>query len=161
VKKLAEQVLASLSNQRNSQGQPIIKDTTSVLPPEQNLYSYQPGSVHFYVLVVNGNLVDVIALKIKIADFNAKYFDLEGLQVNSVLFDNNREMITVNNFDNADKAVNYLINIRESKYIFTKLENAGEYADFVISVENYPILYRHKDIALYTRFFSNSYDLKK
>lgn len=161
VKKLAEQVLASLSNQRNSQGQPIIKDTTSVLPPEQNLYSYQPGSVHFYVLVVNGNLVDVTALKIKIADFNAKYFDLEGLQVNSVLFDNNREMITVNNFDNADKAVNYLINIRESKYIFTKLENAGEYADFVISVENYPILYRHKDIALYTRFFSNSYDLKK
>jgi hypothetical protein len=79
--------------------------------------------------------------------------------VNSLLLENGRQLITVNNFDNSETAMNYFMGILNSKYIFTKLENAGEYFNFVISVENYPVLYRNKDIPQYLRFFEKNYPI--
>ena len=70
-------------------------------------------------------------------------------------------MITVNNFDNDEKAMDYYISIQNNPYIFTKLENSGGYDDFVISAENYPIFYRNKDIKQYLRFFEKYYTVKK
>jgi hypothetical protein len=70
------------------------------------------------------------------------------------------EMITISNFDDSQKALNYLSSIRDSKYVFTKLENAGDYTDFVISVNNYPVLYKNKDIAKYQKFFEKNYTVK-
>jgi len=161
VKILAQNVINFLGNQRNSQGQPIVTDSSTLLSPGMKLYKYDPNAVHFYVLIVNGDLVDVNALKIKITDFNAKFYDLENLQVNSIIFNNEQQIVTINNFESAEKAMNYYINIRESKYIFTKLETTGNYFDFVISVENYPVLYRNKDISQYIRFFEKNYPVIK
>jgi hypothetical protein len=161
VRTLAQDVLNFLGNQRNSEGEPIVTDSTDLLAPAMKLYKYDPNALHFYVLIVNGNLVDVDALKIKITDFNAKFYDLDKLQVNSIIFNNEQQIVTVNNFESAEKAMNYSINIRDSKYIFTKLETSGNYSDFIISVENYPVLYRNKDISQYIRFFEKNYPVKK
>ena len=161
VNPLAQNVINFLSNQKNSQGQPIVTDSTTLLSPVMKLYKYDPNAVHFYALVVNGDQVDVNALRIKITDFNTKFYDLDNLQVNSIIFNNNQQILTVNNFESAEKAINYLINIRESKYIFTKLETSGNYSDFVISAENYPVLYRNKDISQYIRFFEKNYPVNK
>jgi hypothetical protein len=105
--------------------------------------------------------VDVNALKIKISDFNSKFHSLSNLQVNSLLLNDPQEMITVNNFDNDEKAMDYFISIQNNPYIFTKLENTGGYSDFVISADNYPIFYRSKDIQQYLRFFEKYYPVKK
>jgi len=161
VRVLAQNVLNFLGNQRNSQGEPIVTDSSTLLAPGMKLYKYDPDAIHFFVLIVNSNLVDIDALKIKITDFNAKFYDLDNLQVNSIIFNNEQQIITVNNFESAEKAMNYNVNIRDSKYIFTKLESAGNYYDFVISVENYPVLYRNKDISQYIRFFEKNYPVKK
>jgi len=161
VKGLAQDVLNFLGKQRNSQGEPIVTDSSTLLGPGLKLYKFNPDALHFYILIVDGNQVDVEALKIKISDFNQKYHDLENLQVNSLLLDNSRQMITVNNFENSEKAMNYLINIRDSKYIFVKLENRGGSSDFVVSTENYPVFYRNKDISQYIRFFEKYYPVKK
>ncbi len=161
VRKLAEEVLAFLGTQKDSKGQPIKTDSVTIVDNTMKLYRFDANAVHFFLMVVDGNLVDVDALKIKIADYNAKFHDLENLMVNSLMLDNERQMITVNNFDNSERAMNYLLGIRESKYIFTKLENTGQYYDFVISVENYPILYKNKDISQYLRFFEKNYPVQK
>jgi len=157
VKPMAENVLAFLGTQKDSKGQPIVTDTTVTRDNTPKLYNFDPDAMHFYVLIVKDELVDVDALKVKLSDYNAKFHDLENLQVNSMLFDNGRQMITVNNFDNSEKAMNYFLGILNSKYIFTRLENAGEYFNFVISVENYPVLYKNKDIPQYLRFFEKNY----
>jgi hypothetical protein len=157
VRRMAENVLTYLGTQSDSKGIPIATDSTTIIDNSQRLYKADANAVHFYVLIVNGDLVDVDALKVKISDFNSKYHDLENLQVNSLVFDNTKQMITVNNFESADKAMNFIYNIRDSKYIYTKLENTGNYYDFVISVENYPVLYRNKDISQYLRFFEKNY----
>ena len=158
---MAENVLAFLGTQKDSKGQPIVTDSITVADNTQKLYSFDPNAVHFYVLVVNDELVDVDALKIKISDYNSKFHDLENLMVNSLLLETGRQMITVNNFDNSETAMNYFMGILNSKYIFTKLENAGAYFNFVISVENYPVFYKNKDIQQYLRFFEKNYPTLK
>jgi hypothetical protein len=157
VKPMAENVLAFLGTQKDSKGQPIATDSITVVDNTAKLYKFDPNAVHFYIMIVKEELVDVDALKIKISDYNSKFHDLENLMVNSLLLDNGRQMITVNNFDNSETAMNYFVGILSSKYIFTKLENAGEYFNFVISVENYPVLYKNKDILQYIRFFEKNY----
>ncbi|MCX6268151.1 MAG: tetratricopeptide repeat protein [Bacteroidetes bacterium] len=157
VRPMAENVLAFLGTQKDSKGEPIKTDSVTIQDNTEKLYSFDPNAMHFYVLVVNDDRVDVDALKVKITDYNTKYHDLENLMVNSLLLDNGRQMITVNNFDNSETAMNYFLGILSSKYIFTKLENTGEYSNFVISVENYPVLYKNKDIPQYLRFFEKNY----
>ncbi len=161
VKPLAQNILDFLSKQKNSQGKPIIIDTLQLPEPTEKIYSFDANAVHFFVILVNSEKTNVEALKIKIADFNIKNHDLENLQVNSLLLDNSLEMITVGNFDNSEKAMNYFNDINESKYIFTRLENTGDYYAFLISTDNYPILYKNKNIQQYLRFFEKNYPVKR
>jgi hypothetical protein len=161
VRPLAQKILDYLKNQRNSKGEPIITDSTALPEHISKLYTFNPNSIHFFILIADNNRVDINALKIRLADFNLKYHSLETLQVNSILLDGPQEMITVNNFDNDEKAMDYFISIQNNPYIFTKLENTGSYSDFVISADNYPIFYRSKDIKQYLRFFEKYYPVKK
>jgi tetratricopeptide (TPR) repeat protein len=158
---LAQKVLDYLKNQRNSKGEPIMSDTTALPESITKLYTFNPNSIHFFILIANNNKVDINALKIRIADFNTKSHSLEDLHVNSLILGGLQEMITVNNFDNDEKAMDYYISIQNNPYIFTKLENSGGYDDFVISDENYPIFYRNKDVKQYLRFFEKYYIVKK
>jgi len=157
VKPLAMNILEYLSKQRNPQGNPLAPDPTQPEDPSAKLYTFYPNSIHFFILVVDGSNVNVNALKIKLSDFNNKYFRLDNLQVNSLILDNTREMITVSNFTDATKALDYLVTIKGSQYVYNKLENVGDFADFVISVENYPVFYKNKDTDLYKLFFEKNY----
>ncbi len=158
VKPLAVNLLNYLSSRKSgSRGTLVPGDTAAREEPELKIYAPHPSSIHFYVLLVDGSKVDVNALKIKIADFNSRYYSLEELQVNSLLLDNTIEMVTVNNFNDAKKATDYYNTIKQSRYVFTKLENTGDYTDFVISIENYPIFYRNKNKDLYMKFFQRNY----
>jgi hypothetical protein len=164
VKPLAQKVLDFLAKRQTQPGNanPSIPDSTGALPvPAEKLYTYNANAVHFFVLIVDDKLVDVNALKIKISDFNTKFFDLDNLQVNSILLDGTKEMITVNNFENAEKALGYYLSINDSKYIFTKLESSGGYDDFIISSENYPVFYKNRDVKQYKQFFDKNYSFTK
>ncbi len=161
VKPLAENVLAFLGKQKGSHGEPTKQDSVTKINEENKIYSFSPKAIHFYVLIVDNSLVNVDALKIKISDFNTKFHDLDNLQVNSLLLEGAKEMITVSNFDDAEKAMNYFISIHESQYIFGKLENAGSFTDFAISADNYPIFYRSKNEKQYLKFFEKNYPINK
>jgi tetratricopeptide (TPR) repeat protein len=161
VRPLAQNILDFLGKQRNSQGEPIVTDTAQLIDPGQKIYSFDPNAVHFFVILVNSEKTNVEALKIKISDFNTKNHDAENLQVNSLLLDNNIEMITVGNFDESKRAMNYFNDISQSQYIFVKLETTGDYYVFLISTDNYPILYKNKNVQQYMRFFEKNYPVKK
>jgi tetratricopeptide (TPR) repeat protein len=161
VKPLAQNILDFLGKQRNSKGEPIVTDTVKIADQGEKIYRYDPNAVHFFVLLVNNEKTNVDALKIKISDFNTKNHDAENLQVNSLLLDNNLEMITVGNFDESSKAVNYYTDISQSQYIFNRLETTGDYYSFLISSDNYPILYKNKNVEQYMRFFEKNYPLIK
>jgi tetratricopeptide (TPR) repeat protein len=161
IRPLAQNVLTFLNKQTTPEGAPLVKDSAQqVQETAVKIYTFNAEAVHFYVLIVDNDKNDVEALKIKISDFNSKFHDLENLQVNSLLLDGNQEMITISNFENSEKAMNYYISIKDNDYIFTRLKQTGDYAQFVISAENYPIFYRNKNIANYLRFFEKNYPVQ-
>ena len=133
-----------------------ISTETEQEPAFESPYTYDPNSTHLYLLVVKRKSIKLSAMKVRISDHNIKYYSLKELTINSVLLDNIRYMITVGNFENADEALGYYNNIHGDSYVFGEL-GTGNYTETVISMKNYPIFYRDKDVDLYKRFFEINY----
>ncbi len=124
----------------------VLKTDTTIAvekPVDFTMYNFNPAASHFYALVVDGTAVNVYGTKVRITDFNTRDYSVENLQVNSVLLDNKRQMITVNRFAELDKAMRFFNGIKEDKYIFSGMRE-GTYEQFLISSENYPVFLREK-----------------
>jgi tetratricopeptide (TPR) repeat protein len=128
-------------------------------PVDISLYSLELSAAHFYVLIVDGNAVNVYGTKVRISDFNSRNYALKELQVNSVILDNNKQMITVSNFTDSQDAMKYFNHISNDDYIFSGITE-GTFNQFVISSGNYPIFFKEKKIDAYVQFFNKNY-LKK
>lgn len=161
VRPLAENVLSLLGKQQTTSGQTGKTDSTASIPDfGSQIYAFDANAIHFYIIIVNNEKTNVDALKIKLSDFNTNYHGQDDLQVNSLLMDNKMEMVTVGNFTNSDKAMRYFNSINESKYIFNKLQNTGDFFVFIISADNYPIFYRSKNVQQYIKFFESNYPIE-
>jgi tetratricopeptide (TPR) repeat protein len=123
-------------------------------------YVYKPDVIHFYIMVVDASKVNVNATKVKISDHNMKYHKLDNLTISSVLLDGQRQMITVSNFSNKDKALAYYNGIINNEYVFSGIPSDG-YSHFVVSADNYRIFYESKDTREYLRFFDKNYLAQK
>jgi tetratricopeptide (TPR) repeat protein len=163
IKPLAQDILSRL--QKNENGQMVITDKP--IEGKQNNqkveenetvspYTVNKNQVHFFVYLVNGSTTNINALKIRISDFNSKYYSTDQLKINSIVFLDEMQMITVGNFENGDKVMGYYESISRNPYISSQLEGSN-YETMVISVDNYPILYREKDIQAYKIFFEKNY----
>lgn len=133
-------------------------DTTKAAPKpaDISMYKFNPASTHFYALVVDGTAVNVYGTKVRITDFNTKNYSVEGLQVNSVLLDNNRQMITISSFNELEKALRYFNGLKSDTYVFSGMRE-GTYEQFLISSENYPIFFKEKNTRAYLEFFEKNY----
>ncbi|MEN8224078.1 MAG: tetratricopeptide repeat protein [Bacteroidota bacterium] len=155
VKPMAQELLNVISKDRpdlaSGTAGKLLVDTAFVSP-----YVYDSEGIHLYLLVIKRVAVKLNAMKVKISDHNKKYFSLEELTINSVLLDDNRYMITVGNFKNAQKALDYLGVTSGDPYVFSDL-GSGNYTEAVISMKNYPIFYKEKDVDLYKRFYEIEY----
>ena len=111
------------------------------------------------ILAVNGNKVKVNPLKIRLSDFNKKYFRLRKLRIKSLQLDNQRVLIYVGNFKNKDDAANYYNALRNDEYVLSGFDK-HDYSVFPISIENYPIMYRDKDVKGYMEFMDKNLKLE-
>ncbi len=111
---------------------------------------------HFYIMILNSDSVDVSATKVKISDFNQKFFGNEELKVSSVVFDDPKIMVTVSDFKNKNEALTYFRSIVENTYVFSDIEN-DDFRNYMISAGNYPKFYKSKDITNYHLFFEKTY----
>lgn len=165
IKPMAEEILSRLT--RNDDGELVLAEEP--VPEEfrenrkkkeeksfSSVYNTDMEAVHFFLLLVDGNRVNINALKIRISDFNSKYFRTAGLKINSIIYQGDIQMITIGNFPNSVKALNYYNSISKNAYVTTPLENT-EYKQMVITVDNYPIFYREKDADTYEKYFEKVY----
>ncbi|MBK9357925.1 MAG: tetratricopeptide repeat protein [Bacteroidales bacterium] len=135
-----------------------VKDTlpATAKPLDITMYKFNPAATHFYAIVVDGTAVNVYGAKVRITDFNTKNYSVENLQVNSVLLDNNRQMITVSSFAEIEKARRYFDGIKQDTYVFSGMRE-GTYDQFIISSENYPVFFKEKNTLAYLKFFTENY----
>lgn len=121
-----------------------------------SMYKFNPAATQFYALIVDGTQVNVYGTKVRISDFNTKNYSLDNLQVNSVLLDNSRQMITISSFTDPEKAMRYYNGIKADPYVFSGMKE-GTYEQFLISAENYPVFFKEKNTKAYLKFFNQNY----
>lgn len=165
---LAEDILARLRPDEEGKMQleekPIVdagESTTGETPEEgtaefTTVYKTNKGAVHFFMALVDASKTNINALKIRMSDFNTKYFRTAQLKINSIVFQDDIQIVTVGNFENAAKAQDYYNALTNDNYITSQLPNVDG-SLFTISVDNYPIFYREKNIEGYFDYYNRVY----
>lgn len=157
-KPLAENMLAVLSKYKasNNGTLPDINkpDNDSASLANKYPYKYDSTSLYFYVMVIDMMNADINELKIRYSDYNNKYFGLSKLTISAFFLDDYRQMITVSKFQNLESALIYYNAVKEDKEIFDKY-HPRDIQQFVISTDNYPILYKNKKVEQYLKYFNN------
>ena len=125
-----------------------------------SLYNFNPKSKQIFALVVTGEKVNINALKVRISDFNIKYYNIENLSITNILLDKTTHFVMVGNFKTIESSMKYYNSIMQNEYIFSNLEE-DKVDGFVIAQENYPVLYKDKDLEKYLAFFKLNYLEKK
>ncbi len=123
---------------------------------EPSLFSYDPDALHMFLIVTNSGEVETDPLKVRLSDFKKKYFRLERLRIKSVMLDNQQALITIGNFENAEKAFNFFATVANDEYVLSGM-SPKDYELFTISINNYPIFYREKNVTAYREFFDDYY----
>lgn len=136
-------------------------DTASVKEPEEeqfdvSMYAFNPNSKQIFSMIVSDKDVNINALKIRISDFNSKYYSLDNLSITSILLNTTTHFIMVGNFNTIDKSMQYYNAIMANDYVFANLD-INDFESFVIAQENYPVFYKDKDVPTYMSFFKKHY----
>jgi tetratricopeptide (TPR) repeat protein len=111
---------------------------------------------HFCVFLYPSadNLSDKIPRRIE--DFNKNELPANNLKTGNLMFDANYSMVLVNDFTDRENALSYFQKLIEKQSDF---EQFGPYKfySFVISEDNFQILYRTKGLEEYLNFFKTNY----
>jgi len=126
---------------------------------EKSPFVYRPESVHFYVLVVNTRNLQIRELRADINEFNREKHSDDNLNLSTLFFDERRQLITITNFSDAEKAVDYGEMLVEA--LIKKEYDHEQYKEFIISVDNYPIFYQERKLEEYLQFYNIAYTIDK
>ncbi len=132
---------------------PFNQSNDTVVP---DIYKFNPDQTHFCIMMVDGNKVNVNAIKTRISDFIAKSFNTANLSVNAIVLDAGWQMISISSFRNSQAAMDFYNALSENEYVSASLKKS-DYKQMVISIDNYPIFYREKKYNGYFNFFSKYY----
>ena len=150
----------------SSVGKETTKDTTSIkkeeiidhtvndediLDAESLVYRYR-NMDHFYVILFDDDKLNASELKRKFSDYNTKYYEADHLKLTSLLFTMSEQMITVNRFDDIEKAMLYYKSLISNNEVLNGID-PSLYKHFIISSQNYPTFYNKKNIPAYMKFF--------
>jgi len=142
---------------------PAAKDTTQQQAVEQvqSLYFYDEQAIHFVIVIVNMKDMGFEQLKSRIAAFGRDFFRLDKFEINSFYLDNTLQMITISNFQNKSKAMDYYNLMKVDTKYLESLNSNPEAKIYVISDVNYNPFYKNhqnKDKrTAYDAFFKEYY----
>jgi tetratricopeptide (TPR) repeat protein len=156
VSSLASSVIKTLQIEYGF-GVPVGDSSSISVANEQSIYKFNPAEMHLVMIVVQSEEINISALKIRISDFDKKYFRLKRLRVKSLMLDDQHTIITIGNFDSKDEAGNYLLALKNDEYVVSGLQNK-DFSVYSISSSNYPLFYREKDIVSYSKFYEEKYN---
>lgn len=131
------------------------KDTTMVIP---DIYDFDKFAMHLVMIIVNSENIEVDPLKIRLSDFKKKSFDLLNVRIKSLMLDSKRTIVSIGNFENKEEADKFYLALSNDEYVFSGI-NTDDYDIVTISIGNYPVFYKEKDVEGYLLFF-NEYYLK-
>ncbi len=119
-------------------------------------YTFDIKAPQQIMIVLNRHKVNSSALLVRLSDFDRKYFQSARLQVSRSIPDDNHTLVLVKTFPNVQVAKLYYKRLRNDNYVFSGIVK-NDYQLFIISLKNYPLFYKNKNIELYKQFFKEKY----
>lgn len=118
---------------------------------KESPYTFRPND-EYYVLIICNKKVRINPLKIRLGDFNKNNFRMDQLKVKNLMLNKEDAMLTVEKFENVNKALDYQTAMFINDYVFGGIDKEN-YQILIISVSNYPIFYQEKNIEEYLDFW--------
>ena len=118
---------------------------------KESPYTFRPND-EYYVMVIANKKVRVNPLKVRIGDFNKNNFRMDQLKVKNIMLNRDDALLTIEKFENIDKAIDYKTAMFLNDYIFGGIDSEN-YQVLIISVSNYPIFYQEKNVEEYLDFW--------
>ena len=118
---------------------------------KESPYTFRPDD-NYYVLVIANKKVRINPLKVRISDFNKNNFRMYQLKIQSLMLNKEDALLTIEKFENVDKAIDYQNAMELNDYVFGGIDQEN-YTLLIISVSNYPIFYQEKNVEEYLDFW--------
>jgi tetratricopeptide (TPR) repeat protein len=148
-KPLAEEILKKI-DQINQTAQ---NAQNNQQPAKKIEYLYTPMEDHFFVALIDENKISMNNVKNYFSNFNTALYSQKQLFSNSILFNDQFNMLQIKTFPNLNEAMNYYDAVSKNHTIL-KYFHQAQPVYFVISKSNFQIFYKEKDIEGYQKFFS-------
>ncbi|MEG2666178.1 MAG: tetratricopeptide repeat protein, partial [Bacteroidales bacterium] len=120
---------------------------------------YKPAkntAVHFVVLLVKKDKINPEVLKIKLSDFNRKFYSENSLTTTIEPFNAAQLSFTIADFPNEKTAMSYYKAFINNDYIFSSIAKEDRMV-FVITVDNLSLLKKSMDSKAYQIYFEKNY----
>jgi tetratricopeptide (TPR) repeat protein len=166
VKDRAQEILDVIHSKGSENVEAPVKDNgkpagnqNEVAPaPVVPAFKYMPDTTHYVVLIFQniGGPVDGNKLKIKLSDFNRINFGSKNIQVQDNLFDARNKILILKEFPNRADALAYNNVLYDNDDVFGNTDPAS-YQEYVVSVNNLPVLMTQKKTDEYEDFYRNFY----
>lgn len=135
-----------------------VKDTTAagkVGEIDYSIYTHVDGK-QLFCLVLEGEDLNINALKVRVSDFNEEFFRLEDISISNIMLDVDRHLLVVGNFNDIESSLNYFQSVMNNEYVLGGLSGVS-YDGFILAKDNYSVFYKDKDVAKYLAFFEEHY----
>ena len=152
VKIRADEILAVIHKLKFGEKAPEAVDSAAA----KATYKTGPDKTHFFVLAFETKEVNTDQQLAAVADFNSKYFESKNYKTNYMPFGKNKGLVVVRLFKNSAEALQYFGTTQTDDDIYKNLE-IGTYTYFVISDQNYAVLFKEQDTNKYVEFFAQNY----
>jgi len=99
---------------------------------------------------------DINFIKTLVSNFNSRNYSSETLEINTMLMGLEKHILIIKTFQNTSSVNTYGNMLTSNKTILSEL-NKSDFLKIIISQQNFPEFYKHKDIEGYSKFFNNNY----
>ncbi|MFM7022957.1 MAG: tetratricopeptide repeat protein [Flavobacteriales bacterium] len=129
-------------------------NNTTINSAPEKTFALNKNEEHYFIIIADEKNNDFKALEKDVSDFSSKYYGLENLEQQSIIWNGSQKAIVIKTFRKNETSMDYYKNL--SAKVLNKYPNAGNNY-FPVSVTNYIALYKSKDVAKYYEFFVKEY----
>ena len=123
----------------------------------ENLYTFEPESAHYYVILVPNKKVDFNKLKFSFQSFNADNYNQQNLNALRIELDTSRTMIVIMQLKSSADAQLYYLEVLNKKVL--EPYSLIPYKHFIISNGNYLKYQKDLNTEKYLKFFNKNYGM--
>ena|GEM_PF-2072580 len=146
-----ELVSSSSTTEEPKSGDSKTKQTAS-----KNIYLYNTTGTHYFIYAFESRKYNVNDIKTSFSDYNNNFHSLEKLDLVNVSLNSDIQLIIVKEFQDKEKAFDYVKGIKTDENFLTKIKNRNPQL-FIITPDNFTIFIKEAEISSYLDFYKRTY----